>query len=332
MKIRLNRHAIRLLLIILVAAVVLGAVFHFIRVWERSRYMVDAPENNKQEEAAVTYFNGKGYVKRENIETVLLIGLDKFDGASPSPDSYVNDQQSDFLLLLILDHENKSYTSLHINRDTMAEIPLLGVGAVDIGTKTGQLALAHTYGDGKAVSCRNTVSAVSGFLYGTEIRHYISLTMDAVPNVNDMVGGVTVTVMDDFSAVDPELIKDTDVTLTGDQALTYVRARGGMEDSTNLHRMERQRQYLSALHQRVREQAEQDASFMLDALIDISQYLVSDCTVYQLADIGNYLLDYSGGDILTIEGEAVKGEEFMEFYADEDALREQLLSLFYTEI
>ena len=334
MKLRLNRSAVRLLLIILIAAAVLFVVFHFLLIWDRGRYQIEPSENSElygNNEKAVTYYNGQGYVKRESIETVLLIGLDKFEAAVPAEGSYKNNQQSDFLLLLILDHENRSYTALHINRDSMAEIPTLGVGGVDTGTVTGQLALAHTYGDGKILSCRNTVSAVSGFLYGAEIDHYVSLTMDAVAFVNDLVGGVTVTVMDDFSGVDPTLVKDTDVTLTGEQALTYVRARGSLEDSTNVHRMERQRQYLHALHQKAKELEAVDESFLIDALFDVSVYLVSDCTVNQLSDLGNDLLEYSGGDIRTIEGEAVKGEEFMEFYADEDALRELMLELLYTE-
>ena len=334
MKIKLNRKRIRALIVILITLAVFSTVFHFIRSWDRSRYQINLPDSTdlyEDEDSALTYLNGKWYARRENIETVLLIGLDKFEDAVPDYSGYVNNQQSDFLLLLLIDHENETYTSLHINRDSMAEIQRIGVDGKPVDTITAQLALAHTYGSGKEGSCENTVSAVSGYLYGAEIDHYISLTMDAVADVNDMVGGVTVTVLDDFTPVDESLVKDTSVTLTGSQALTYVRARGGLADSSNVRRMERQRQYLHALHQQVKTKMAESESFLLDAILDISPYLVSDCTVYQLSDIGNTLMVYDGGGIRTIPGEAVKGEKYMEFYADEDALRDLVLELFYTE-
>ncbi len=72
--------------------------------------------------------------------------------------------------------------------------------------------------------------------------------MDAVPIINDAVGGVTVTVLDDMTSADPALEKGAEVTLQGKQALTYVRTRRGLDDSTNLHRMERQRQYMGELY------------------------------------------------------------------------------------
>ena len=84
----------------------------------------------------------------------------------------------------------------------MTQIRILGVTGEPAGTFTGQLALAHTYGSGEEDSCENTVLAVSNLLYGMEIDHYVSLTMDGVALLNDLVGGVTVEVLDDFSGID----------------------------------------------------------------------------------------------------------------------------------
>ena len=54
--------------------------------------------------------------------------------------------------------------------------------------------------------------------------YYISMNMDAIAILNDAVGGVTVNVTDDFSAVDPSITKG-EVTLKGDQALTFIQTR-----------------------------------------------------------------------------------------------------------
>ena len=293
---------------------------------EVSSVEADAPVDGRE----ITYYNGTAYAKKEGLETVLLLGVDKFEGETP--EGYINNQQTDFLLLLVLDKENETCTPIQLNRDTMTQIQILGVTGEPAGTFTGQLALAHTYGSGEEDSCENTVLAVSNLLYGMEIDHYVSLTMDGVALLNDLVGGVTVEVLDDFSGIDDSLVQGETVTLQGQQALTYVRSRGGMEDSSNLHRMERQRQYLVALQQQLKAAVQQEDGFTLDALLQLNEYMVSDCTVNQLSDLGDSLATYQVSDILTTPGDAQEGEEFMEFTVDEAALQQLVMDVFYEPV
>ena len=293
---------------------------------EVSSVEADAPVDDRE----IAYYNGTAYARREDLETVLLLGVDKFEGETP--EGYINNQQADFLLLLVMDKENETCTPIQLNRDTMTQIQILGVTGEPAGTFTGQLALAHTYGSGEEDSCENTVLAVSNLLYGMEIDHYVSLTMDGVALLNDLVGGVTVEVLDDFSGIDDSLVQGETVTLKGQQALTYVRSRGGMEDSSNLHRMERQRQYLAALQQQLKAAVQQEDGFTLDALLQLNEYMVSDCTVDQLSDLGDSLAAYQVSDILTTPGEAQEGEEFMEFTVDEDALQQLVMDVFYEPV
>ena len=278
----------------------------------------------------VTYVNGQAYALRD-LETILLLGVDKFEGETP--EGYLNNQQADFLLLLVLDEVGETCTPIQLNRDTMTEIQILGVNGEPAGTMTGQLALAHTYGSGEEDSCENAVLAVENLLYGVEIDHYVSMTMDGVALLNDLVGGVTLEVLDDFSGIDDTLVQGETVTLQGQQALTYVRSRGGLENSSNLHRMERQRQYLSALQGQLSSKAQSDEGFTtLDALLQLNEYLVSDCTVEQLSTLGDNLAQYKVNDILTTQGEAQVGEEFMEFTVDETALQQLVLDVFYEPV
>ena len=193
----------------------------------------------------------------------------------------------------------------------MTQIQILGVTGEPAGTFTGQLALAHTYGSGEEDSCENTVLAVSNLLYGMEIDHYVSLTMDGVALLNDLVGGVTVEVLDDFSGIDDSLVQGETVTLQGQQALTYVRSRGGLEDSSNLHRMERQRQYLGALQQQLKAAVQQEDGFTLDALLQLNEY--NGVRLHgepALRPGGTAWLPTRVSDILTTPGDAQEGEEF----------------------
>jgi LCP family protein required for cell wall assembly len=327
---RKRKRTLRILVIALVIIALLAAGLYGVRFWENRQTSANSTSTEQSEEDDVQKirYNGKWYRLKENVQTVLVIGLDKFED-QVSDSSYSNDQQSDFLMLLIIDDKDKTCTALQINRDAMADVPVLDITGDEIDTVNEQLALAHTYGSGSHDSCRNTVSAVSSFLYNTPIDHYISLTMDAVETLNDLVDGVTVTVLDDFSGVDDTLKKGEEVTLLGEHALNYVRSRYGLEDSTNAQRMIRQRQYMSALYKKILQYSDNDDSFVVDATLKINNYMVSDCSISQLQTFANDAISYEIGDIQTIKGESVKGEKYMEFYPDEDALQEQIVQLLY---
>lgn len=285
-----------------------------------------------EEQEALVRFQGKWYKERNDLETVLLIGLDKFeDEISQSEEEFMNHQQADFLALLIVDKTSGSYRVLHLNRDTIADVPRLDLMGHAYDTYPMQLALSHTYGSGGKDSGRNTAEAVSNLLYGIKINHFVSVTMDSVGVINDMVGGVTVFVEDDFSRVDPTIVQGENVTLHGQQALHFVRARSSMEEPTNLARMARQRAYLKSLWQELRKCVESDAEFGPKALLTMSEYMVSDCTINQLADLFDVMSLIDEPEVENIKGEAVEGEMYMEYYVDEDALQEQVIRLFYQE-
>lgn len=333
MKLRLDVRVFKVAAAVLAIILVLLGGLLLLNTWESAGGNTPGdsplPTNSQsvEEERDLVYFNGSWYAKREGLETVLFLGLDKFEDTAHS--SYVNNQQSDFLMLLVLDRKAEHCTVIHLNRDTMTQIQALGVDGRPTNTFTGQLALAHTYGTGGKDSCRNTVKAVSELLYGMEIDHYISMTMDGVALLNDLVGGVTLEVMDDFSKADPTLVQGETVTLMGEHALIYVRARGEMEDSSNLRRMERQRQYLSALQKQAAACMEQDTQFALKSLLEVNEYLVSDCTVEKLSDLADFMNQYGMDEFLTLKGEAVEGKEFMEYYVDEEALQQLVMDVFY---
>ena len=61
------------------------------------------------------------------------------------------------------------------------------------------------------------------------------------------------------------------MTLMGDHALNYVRSRNNLEDSTNEHRMIRQAQYMEAFYAQGKECAENNDSFVLDAVTRMNE-------------------------------------------------------------
>ncbi|MBR2730400.1 MAG: LCP family protein [Clostridia bacterium] len=275
------------------------------------------------------YIDGQAYVPKDGVETLLLIGLDS-QGKLNSSAAYTNSQMADFLALFVFDDGFETCQVIQLNRDTMAEIPVLGMTGERTGYINAQLAMAYSYGDGLTQSCRNTVNAVSHFLYDIEIDHYLALNMDAVSKLNDLVGGVQVEVLDDFTGVDDTLVKGETVTLKGAHALNYVRGRTNVGDGTNLARMARQRQYMEAFGAALRAAyAKGKDEFVLKAYGAVADHMVTDCSVNALSETAEKVSSYKIAGVISPTGKNVQGDPYMEFYADADALKTTVVSLFY---
>lgn len=317
---------LKIIAVILAIVIVVCGILYAISLWEKNTGKFDEYDHT---EAVNPYieFSGKQYEINRNIETILVMGLDKFE--HPDADSYNNDMQADFIMLLVIDNEKEECSALHINRDTIAKMDVLGVAGDRIDTVSQQLALAYTYGNGKEISCRNTSEAVSDLLMNVEIDHYVSVTMDAVAKYNDLVGGVEVTVLDDFSGIDDTLIKGRKVTLMGNRALVYVRSRYGLEDSTNNHRMLRQRQYIEALYQKTVECIRKDDAFIVDSASKLTMELVSDLSANRLQSVAEKIAEYKFTGIRYLEGETVMGDKYLEFYPEAESIKKTVTELFY---
>lgn len=273
------------------------------------------------------YINGDPYIPRKGVNTLLFIGLDT-QGKLTGSGSYNNSEKADFIALAVFDDVRKCYTLLHLNRDTMADVTRLDVTGKEMGKVREQLAIAYTYGDGLSASCKNTAKAVSDYLYGIEIKNYISVTMDAVSLITDYVGGVAITVEEDLTAIDPEFKQGATLTLKGEKALKFVRARGELEDSSNLARMERQKQYMAAFFD-VLSSKEITDTFLIGAFERVDEYSVTNCDSSFFSSAGRGLREYTYKGAISPKGEAVVGKKYMEFYADEEDLLSIITDLFY---
>lgn len=318
---------------ILCVALILAGVIMLVKIWEDKNIrdsqnpsagsLVTAPEAVKE----IVSYNGKNYVLRDDLETILVIGHDS-NGDTETEDKIDNFSQADLVFLVIIDKENGKYHTLHVNRDAMTNVKVLTDNGVTTREFSGQIALSYAYGGTEGIRCRNTVDSLSSLLGGIRINHYVSVGMDCVAALNDSVGGVTLELMDD---IDYGMKKGQTLTLTGEQALRYVRSRDHVDTDANLHRMERQKQYLSEFRKLFSNKASADAGFALSELLMLGNHMYSDCTVEALADIVNSAVKLEGSEYLTLAGENRMGEEFVEFYPDEAALKDLTIKLFYKE-
>lgn len=304
-----------------------------LRFWEKRQYATGSDEVSSEVIAAsgelkqVTY-NGSVYQQRPELETYLMMGIDK-EGKAEAVNSYEGGGQADVQIVLVVDDANQTWQMLQINRDTITKVPVLDVlGQVAVYVDQ-QIALAHYYGNGRENSCENNVLAVSMLLDDQPVDGYLAVNMDAVGIVTDLVGGVTLTVTSDFSEIDASLVQGETVTLTGQKALTYVRSRHNIDDQTNIARMRRQQQFLRALEEKLKQQ---DAEFAAKAYDELSDYMVTDIASGSAAKIGEKLKKYKQLDTLTIAGENVVENGFWAYHMDESSRQEAILQLFYEKI
>lgn len=278
-------------------------------------------------ERKTLYRDGVAYFPKQNMTTLLAMGIDRY-GEPQDSGSYNNPGDADMVMLLVFDEEEKACTVLALNRDSMVEMPILGIGGKQAGTKVQQLTLAHTYGSGLEDSCENVVNTVSDLLYGVQIDYYVSMSMDVIPLLNDAVGGVAVNVTEDFSDVDSTIPMGKHV-LQGQQALYYVQSRKEVGDQRNLSRMQRQEEYLKSFVAALQRKVDESSSFAMKTYEKAEKYLVTNCSGTVLSNMASRLADTELTEIVTPAGENIKGETYMEFYIDEESLDELILELLY---
>lgn len=311
---------------VLILALVI--IYSGLQILQATVLLPSAEDHNSVSSKTITR-DGVDYFPRQDITVILAMGIDE-RGPVQESNSYRNHGEADAVILLILDQTEETYSVLCLNRDSMVVMPALGLGGKQAGTFYGQLALSHTYGKGLEDSCENTRNTVSDLLYDIRIDHYVALNMDAIGILNDAVGGVTVNVTDDFSEVDASLPMG-EVKLNADQALVYVQSRAGVGSQLNISRMERHEQYMNGFMLALTGKLDASDAFILDAYNQVAEYMVTDCSINMISGLLQRCADYTLKEIISPEGENVLGEEYYEFYIDEEKLDELILRLFYAE-
>ena len=93
---------IKIIVALVSLTLLVGSGLLILHEWEKSRSTF--PEHSFGDTTVI--YDDKEYTLKNNVETFLVIGLDKFDGEA-SADSYNNDKQADFLMLFVFDNEKK---------------------------------------------------------------------------------------------------------------------------------------------------------------------------------------------------------------------------------
>jgi LCP family protein required for cell wall assembly len=292
------------------------------------------PKGKATEQRVV--LNDTEYRYTDEIESVLILGTDQ-SGNEATEEKAHHGEMADMLLVVVIDHTTQEYAILQLNRDTITNVYLLNAEDEAVENRDLQLCTAHWYGSSNEVNCENTVRSVSELLGGIPIDTYYCLSWEGIPTVNSVVDGVTLTIQNDFSAVDSSLVEGETITLTDEQAATFLRSRYGVDEGDNIGRMERHRQYLTAWMQKVREKTAEDSGFAAVAYQALNPYACTNLTGSQISTGTQQVLSYNSLGIYTIDGELTTGSrlgdgiEHMEFFLDDESRLDIISTLYHLE-
>ena len=270
-------------------------------------------------------FEGKRYAYNTDIVNILFIGVDK-RGELTEHTMPGKAGQADVIMLLSLNKSTKDCTILQISRNTMMEIESMDLSGNPLGKKYGQLALQYAYGNGKNTSCLAVKKRVQELLYGIVIDGYIALDIDAIPVLNDAVGGVEITVPEDYTWIDPSFKKGETVLLDGKKAEKYVRSRDTSVTGSNNDRMKRQVQYIPAMISKVRKKLGSGKLYEKYYPL-IENYMLTDLSADRIDQLADYNLKTD--EIYFVPGDDKEGAEFDEFIVENYELQKLLLKILY---
>lgn len=325
-----DEHGKKLIWLVLALALTVAAILILPGLLEKEEEIVHQQASTDFGSLVKKEYNGKTYVARTGLTPILLIGVDRGENAVEQW-GYQQGGQADFLLLIVIDSSEKKVRMLQIDRDTITDVETLGVLGNVIGTRKLQIALSHSYGKTPQDNCNYTIQTVSNLLQGEPLDLYFSLNMASIAKFNNLLGGVTVTMQEDHTLINPAFTKGATLHLMGQDAYDYVHSRQYVDDGSNVSRMARQRNYMLAAKDTLLSRLKE--SGFVDTLFDtLGSDLVTNVSRGRLINEAAKASQYEVEEITQMIGERRIGVDgYMEFYADEQFLIDWVLSVFYRE-
>jgi LCP family protein required for cell wall assembly len=211
----------------------------------------------------------------EGSMNILLAGVDRREGLSSQQINQlhlgkVGGQRSDTMMLVHISSKHDKVTVVSLPRDSLVTIPghrsngSEGAKGADVGERQGKLNWAYMYG-GAPLTVQTVERAT-----GVHVDHYIEVNFLGFLKVVNALGGVTVCTEQPIN--DPKSglrLPAGKSNVDGPTALAYSRARYTLTGGSDLGRIDRQQQFMSAVvHKALSEPAKFPAflSASLDAI------------------------------------------------------------------
>jgi len=217
-------------ILLIFAGIIVGG---FIVMYTAYSYLYAKGEENlkkpsdleSNEEMSAILYNGKEYIYKKDTINILCLGIDK---DVPMEESVIEDYTAfglnDANFVVSINTKEKTVDIIAISRDAMVDIKLTNVEGNVIRTERKQLCYQYSQGRTLEQSGELTTETVSKLLHLIPIQRYCAITMDALPVINDAIGGVDVTVLESMPWCEnfDGFIEGEKLHLEGQVAFEYV--------------------------------------------------------------------------------------------------------------
>lgn len=276
--------------------------------------------------------DGNAYNFRDDVISILLMGIDYMDRAEIFWDEGMESHggNADMLGLVILDTNTFEFSILYIPRDTMADMIAMDAEGNYIDTIRDNICTAHSYGDGKELSCQLTADAVSRLLMGAPVNRYAALHCDAIYTLNEILGGVRITFDSDCTDLHYTFTTGNTVTLNNLYLSMLVTYRDYADVDGAYVRGMRIMNVLKAMFNQLKGSIMEDPAVALEIVSKLSSYLTTDLEVAEITYLARNIgkMDFSSDTIVRLQGETVMGEEYAEFHADPEWIHDFVVEKF----
>lgn len=282
-------------------------------------------------------YNGNYYAYNQNIRTFLFMGIDQ-KGEVEKIAEGLKGGQADTLFLLVLNPDSKKISVVAIDRNTMTDVDVYDYFGKYVSTKKMQICVQHGYGDGNVKSAEYTVKAVSGLFYNLPIHGYCAINMSAIPEINDVVGGVDITSPDDIYTNQKKtnlvIQKGQETHLTGMQAYYYLHWRDTDIFGSAAGRLKRQKQYLTAYFAKAKSELKTNPALPVNLMQKLNKYMTTDITAQETTYLASEMssCSFSTENMESVPGQTVSNGQFEAYNVDETGLKEMLIRTFYEKV
>lgn len=291
---------------------------------------VSAPTGiSVQENGKYVVYNGDTYKFNDKVTNILCMGVDKREINGMSEVNGTGGQ-ADVIILVSIDTSTGKITMLNISREAMTDVTIYSAGGSYIGTERQQLCLAYAYGDGKGLSCENTVSSVKKLFYNIPINTYFAMDLNGISTINDCVGGIDVVSPETIG----EFVAGESYHLMDGQAEGFVRSRDMNKLDSNNLRMQRQQEYLRSFMDKVIAQTKENMGTPIDLYNESAPYSCTNLNPSKVMYLAQSAVTNGSMsiDMFSVPGEIKMGEKYTEFIVNENEFYELFLSVFYTKV
>lgn len=293
---------------------------------------VSGTSEEKQEGLYITY-DGKKYQYNQDVINILCLGIDKDIPIEEKRDTG-SEGLADAVILASIDTKKNKLNFLAVPRETIVPVKLMDTAGNFVRTENEQITLQYAYGQTAEKSCELMIDAVSNLLFRLPIQRYCAINFQALPELNDAIGGVDLTSIETVHWWNGSFYEGQQLHLKGQSALDYVRQRDETIPKSSMGRLERQKQYITCYLEQAKKAVGKDLTLPIKMFQSLTENMCTNVTVqditYLVPEILN--MDVDMDNISMVPGETITGGEHEEYHVDIESLKQLVVQMFYTEI